>query len=127
MMRDYMPNKLGGGGFDTGLQFNKPQPGQAELRVHRDSPIALTWIAPVACSVDVVTKVTPQNPKVKVRTTLVKGDRVLGAAVARGVNIEKGDEIRLVVENRNPWSGGDMFTIDTFDVVWTRENQLEVK
>ena len=24
-------------------------------------------------------------------------------------------------------SSGDMFTIDTFDVVWTRENQLEVK
>lgn len=117
MVHVYEPNKLGGGGFDTGIQFNKPASGQAEARVHRDSPIALTWIAPVACTVDVATKVTPKSPKVKCRTTLVLDDRVLGATTAQGVKVAKGDEVRLVIENCNPWSSGDLFTIETFDVV----------
>ena len=118
MVRVCLPNRLGGGGFDTGIQFNKPQPGRAEARVHRDSPIALTWIAPVACTVDVAAKVTPQSPKGFARLTLVSGDRVLGTSTARAVKVGKGDEIRLVIENRGR---GDMFTIESFDVVWTRE------
>lgn len=121
MIRDYRPNALGGGGFDCGVQFNKPEPGQAEARIHRDSPMALTWIAPVACTVDIVTKVVPRDAKGKVRTTLVCGSRVLGTSVARGVTVAKGDEIRLVIENRNPWNSGALFTIETFDVTWTRE------
>jgi len=123
MTHVYAPNPFGGGGFDCGIQFNKPEKGQAEARVHRDSPIALTWIAPVACTVDVVTKVTPKNPKVKARTTLVLGDKVLGTTVARKIQVGKGDEIRLVIENLNPWSGGDLFAIEKFDVIWAKESE----
>ena len=116
MVHVYERNELGGGGFDTGIQFNRPERGQAEARVHRDSPIALAWIAPGDCTVDVTTEVAPQNPNVKCRTTLVRGDQVLGEASAKGVKVARGEEIRLVIENLNKWSSGDMFTIKTFEV-----------
>lgn len=116
MMRIYEKNAKGGGGFDTGIQFNMPRKGQAEARVHSDSPIALTWIAPVAATVDVEVSVVPQNPKGQCRVTLARGGDVIGETKVCGVKVAKGDEIRLVIENLGRRNGGDLFTIEKFDV-----------
>ncbi len=111
----YEPNRLGGCGFDTGVSFEDRAGGTAEIRVCRDSPVAIAWIAPVDCTVDVAVDCATREKRAKFKTWLVKDDQVLGETAAKKVAVKKGDVIRFVTRAGSP-GPGDFLTVKSFTV-----------
>lgn len=119
------PNNKFTSGFDTGWRFRDPTNGVAEVRVNRDTPIAVEWTAPISgkFALEVLTQRAAKTHHFKVYAE--HSGRLLGTAeisdAAEGklsiapFTAKRGETLRIVFTTTTP-GGGPLLNINNIKI-----------